>query len=59
MVYFDGLYNCGDKIIITLQRYQNGGDNEIKVKQLPLIQQVMMTKWGLMKSDWNGSVRIL
>lgn len=59
IVYFDGLYNCGDRIVITLEKYGFGEETEKKDKDLPLIEQVMMTKWGKRKSDWNGSIPIL
>jgi hypothetical protein len=30
-----------------------------KVSNLPLIEQVLLTKWGRREIDWNGSVKIL
>ena len=59
IVYFDGLYNCADRIVITLEKYPFGEEVTTKAKDLPLIEQVMMTKWGERKSDWNGSIKIL
>ena len=59
IVYFDGLYNCGDRIRLTLQNLKEDNDKEIKLKDLPLIEQVMMTKWRHRKVNWNGSTVIL
>jgi hypothetical protein len=30
-----------------------------KIKDLPLIEQVLLKKWGRRKVDWNGSTKIL
>ena len=59
IIYFDGLYNCGDRIRITLSPMNHDEEEELKVKELPLIEQVMMTKWGARNGDWNGSTQIL
>ena len=56
LVYFDGLYNCGDRIVLTVGGECKGGG---KVGNLPLIEQVLLTKWGRREVDWNGSVKIL
>ena len=56
IIYFDGLYNCGDSIRLTMEESEG---QEVKVKDLPLIEQVMMTKWGARRVDWNGSTKIL
>lgn len=45
--------------MITLERVGYGETVEKKDKDLPLIEQVMMTKWGKRKSNWNGSIPIL
>lgn len=48
--------------MITLEAYGFGEEEAkeaVKVKDLPLIEQVMKTKWGLRKADWNGSIKIL
>lgn len=29
------------------------------IDKLPLIQQVLLKKWGKRKTDWNGSTKIL
>jgi hypothetical protein len=59
IVYFDGLYNCGDRIRLTLSPMNEEEVEELKPKGLPLIEQVMMTKWGPRRADWNGSTKIL
>ena len=56
IVYFDGLYNCGDRIRLTVSPV---GEDDAKVKHVPLIEQVMMSKWGERRADWNGSTKIL
>jgi hypothetical protein len=58
-VYFDGLYNCGDRIRLTLESLKTDEEDNVKLKDLPLIEQVMMTKWGRRIANWNGSTKIM
>ena len=59
MIYFDGLYNCADNIRLTFEKYGYDEEPPEKTKDLPLIEQVLMTKWGPRKVDWNGNIKIL
>ena len=59
IIYFDGLYNCADRIRLTLEPFAPEEEENIKTKDLPLIEQVLMTKWGLKRVSWNGSTKIL
>lgn len=59
LIYFDGLYNCKDRIVLTLAPPRNPSDPPPRLKDLPMIEQVLLTKWGRRTVDWNGSIPIL